>query len=128
MSHSTHVGFNLPTTRVRLWYAPLCRVALFASSPVGVGSISLIATAVSSRPLGLPASISAWLGPFAILTLGVGHLCTATFNGSLLRFHWLGPPLFLASWTVGVGQRRVGSGLAASMIAAVRLMPFLLRP
>ena len=41
------------------------------------------------------------------------------FSGRLFRWYWLGPPLLLASCTVGVGN------IAA---AVARLMPVLLRP
>jgi hypothetical protein len=37
-------------------------------------------------------------------TVGVGHIFTAAFSGRLLRWNWLGPPSFDASWQVGVGH------------------------
>jgi len=88
MSHSTHTGFNCPlTTDLGV-----------EESPVRQASVRLTpAWALLPALFRLPP-------PDASLVVGVGQRFTATFSGSELRSHWLGPALFLASWAVGVGQ------------------------
>jgi hypothetical protein len=81
MSHSTHVGFNCPlTTDLGV-----------EESPVSAASVRLIpACAFEWALFRLP-------DPLESPAVGVGHRLTDTFNGSLFRFHWLGPASFFAS-------------------------------
>jgi hypothetical protein len=108
MSHSTHVGFNAPLMYVPFFIADLRafepRALSSALAAPGVGNIGpghlpLLAIAGSGGTAVAPGD-GDWLDPYSV---AVGYI-TRALSGSELRRCCAGPPLFAASWVVGVGH------------------------